>query len=203
MPEQELKRDIPTVLLKFFASRLPDQSSQWASAMLAELEALPDCRERMVWAVSGSWGLARIWLEASLRSIFFDPVKPWSVTLIAAYHAIFCCVLLYVIVSQIPRITSSWTEAFFPILFMVFAAIIPGVIALGLWILDDSARYFAILFSLLHGLGNYALISTGRLPCSARPVGRIGIDVLIMGILVLPSIRNVFRPPPIVLSLNS
>src|SRR5581483_4291885 len=120
MPEQELKRDISTILLKFFASRLPDQSSQWARAMLAELEALPDRRERMAWAVSSSCGLARIWLEASLRSIFVDPVKPWSVILIAAYHAIFCFVLLYVIVSQIPRITSSWIEAFFPILFMVF-----------------------------------------------------------------------------------
>jgi hypothetical protein len=46
----------------------------------------------------------------------------------------------------------------------------------------------AIVFSLIHGLGDYALLSSGRLPWSARPVGRIGVDILIIGILVLPPI---------------
>src|SRR5215469_3357258 len=130
MSVQETKRDIPKALLSFFASRLPEQSSQWAIAMLAELEALTGTKERMDWAISGSWGLARIWLENSFRTLFFNPVKPLPVILISAYHATFCCVLLYVIVSQLPHVTSSWTEAFFPFLFMVFAATIPGVIAL-------------------------------------------------------------------------
>ena len=203
MPMPKTQQDLPAALLNFFGSRLPQDSTQWATAMLAELEALPDPKERMVWAISGSWGLVKIWFEGWLRSIFFDPVKPLPVILISAYHAIFCCVLLYVIVSQLPHLRSSWTEATFPILFMVFAAIIPGVIALGLWVLDDSARYLAIVFSLLHGLGNYALLSAGRLACTPRPVGRIGIDGLIIGILLLPSIRKAFRPPPVRLSLNS
>lgn len=203
MPAQELKRDIPKALLSFFASRLPHQSSQWATAILVELEALPDPRERMAWAISGSWGLARIWLEGSIRSIFFDPVKPLPVILISVYHGIFCCVLLCMIVSQLPHVTSSWIEAFFPVLFMFFAATIPGVIAVGLWVLDDSARYLTIVFSLLHGLGNYALLSTGRLPWTVRPLGRMVMDVLIIGILVLPPIRSTFRPPPIHLSLDS
>lgn len=202
MPVPQRKRDIPAVLLSFFASRVPDESSQWATAMLAELEALPDPKQRIGWAISGSWGLVKIWFEGWLRSIFLDPVKPLPVILIAAYHATFCCVLLYVILSQLSGITSSWTEAFFPTLFMICAAIIPGVIALGLWVLDDSARYLAIVFSLLHGLGDYALLSAGRLPWTARPVGRMVIDVLIMGILLLPSIRNAFRSPPIHLNLN-
>src|SRR5579884_1767923 len=197
MPAKEYKRDIAAVLLNFFASRVPDESSEWAAGMLAELEALPDPKERMGWAISGSWGLVRIRFERSVRSIFFEPVKPLPVTLIAAYHAIFCCALLCVVVSQLPHLRSSWTDAAFPILFMVFAAIIPGVVALGLWVLDDSARYFAIFFSLLHGLGNYALLSTGRLPWTTRPLARIGIDLLIVGILFLPSIRNAFRSPPI------
>jgi hypothetical protein len=203
MPGKEPKRDLPEVLLNLFASRVPDESSEWAGAMLAELEALPDPKERMGWAISASLGLVKIWFEGWLRRIFFDPLKPLPVILIAAYHAIFCCVLLGVIVNQLPHLRSSWTDAAFPILFMAFAAIIPGVIALGLWILDDSARYLAIVFSLLHGLGNYALLSTGRLPWTARPLGRIGLDVLIIGILMLPSIGNAFRPPPIHLSLNS
>jgi hypothetical protein len=203
MPVQKSKQAIPNELLSFFAKRLPDQLSEWAAAMLAELEALPDSRERMVWAVSGSWALARIWARSSLRSIVFDPVKPSPVILVSAYHAIFCCALLYVIASQLPYITSPWTEAFFPILFMFLVAIIPGVIALGLWVLDDSARYLAIVFSLMHGLGNYALLSNGRLPWSAWPVGRICVDILIIGILVSPPIRRAFRPPSIHLALHS
>lgn len=203
MRGKEPKQDLPEALLNFFASRVPDESSEWAGAMFAELQALPDPKERMGWAISASWGLVKIWFEGWLRRVFFDPVKPLPVILIAAYHAIFCCVLLCVIVIQLPQLRSSWTDAAFPILFMAFAAIIPGVIALGLWILDDSARYLAIVFSLLHGLGNYALLSTGRLPWTARPLGRIGLDVLIIGILIQPSIGNAFRPPPIHLTLNS
>ncbi|GEM_PF-3429941 len=203
MPVLPRKRDTAAFLLNFFASRSSGESSQWAAAMLGELEALLDPKERMGWAISCSLGLVKIWFKEWLRSIFFEPVKPLLVVLIAAYHAIFSCVLVYVIVSQLPRLRSPWTEAAFPVLFMVFAAIIPGVIALGLWILDDSARYFAIFFSLLHGLGNCALLATGRLQWTARPLVRIGIDILIMGILFLPSIRNAFRPPPIRLSLSN
>jgi hypothetical protein len=203
MPVQKSKPDIPNQLLSFFASRLPDRSSEWATAMLAELEALPDSRQRMAWAISGSWALARIWARSSLRNIVFDPVKPWPVMLASAYHAIFCCALLYVIARQLPHITSPWTEAFFPTLFMFLVAIIPGGIALGLWVFDDSARYLAIVFSLIRGLGNYALLSNGRLPWSAWPVGRIGVDILIIGILVSPPIRRAFRPPPIHLALHN
>ena len=202
MPMQP-KRDFPSELLSFFASRLPDQSSEWAAAMFAELKALPSSRERMAWAIGGSWALARIWARSSLRSIMFDPVKPLPVILASAYHAIFCSALLYVIASQLPHVTSPWTEAFFPILFMFLVALIPGVIALGLWVLDGAARYLAIVFSLIHGLGNYALLSNGRLPWSAWPVGRIGVDILIIGILVSPPIRRAFRPPPIYLALPS
>jgi hypothetical protein len=203
MPTQKSKRDIPETLLSFFVSRLPEESSQWASAMLAELKTLPAPRERVAWAINGSWGLAKIWLGVSLRRILFDPGKSVPVVLISTYHAIFCCVLLCVIASQIPRVSGPWTEAFFPVLFMLFVSIIPGVIAVGLWLLDDLARYLAIGFSLLHGLGNYALLSTGRIPWASRPVGRIGLDILIVGILILPHIRSAFRAPPIHLSLDS
>lgn len=202
MPLHISKRDIPTALLSFFSARLPDEARPWAAAMLAELEAVHDQRERMSWAVNGSWGLTKIWLAGSLRRLLFDPMRPLPVVLVCAYHAIFCCVLLYVIVSQLPRITSPWTEAFFPLLFVVLTAILPGVIALGLWVLDDSARYFAMFLSVVHGLGNYALLSTGRLPWTARPIGRIGLDVLILGILVSPPIKRAFRPPPINLNLD-
>lgn len=200
---QKSKRAIPNELLSFFAKRLPDQLSEWAAAMLAEIEALPDSRERIAWAISGSWALARIWARSSLRSIVFDPVKPSPVILASAYHAIFCCGLLYVIARQLPHITSPWTEAFFPILFMFLVAIIPGVIALGLWVLDDSARYLALVFSLIHGLGNYALLSNGRLPWSAWPVGRICVDILIIGILVSPPIGRAFKAPSVQLALHS
>lgn len=203
MPVKKSKRDVPRWLLSFFVSRLPDEARPWANAMLAELEALADPRERLTWAVSGSWGLAKIWFEGTSRKFFLNPIRPLPVVLICVYHAIFCCVLSYVIMTQIPHIKSPWTEAFFPLLFMLFVAAIPGVIAFGLWVLDDSARYLAIFFSLLHGLTNYALLSTGRLPWAPRPVGRIGLDVLILVILVSPPIKRAFKPPPIYLGLHS
>jgi hypothetical protein len=202
MSVQKFKRDIPEKLLTLFASRLPDQFNHWAAAMLAELESLSDPRERMTWAVSGSWGLTKIWMEGSLRRLLIDPVRPFAVVLVSAYHAIFCTVLMYVILTQIPSVRSPWTEAFFPLLFMLFIAIIPGVIALGLWVLDDSARYFAICFSVVHGLGHYALLSTGRMPWTGRLAGRIGLDLLMAGVLVSPTIRQAFRPPPIQLHLD-
>lgn len=202
MALMKFKRDIPSALFTFFLSRLPEEARPWASAMMAEMKVIPD-GERLTWAVSGSWGLAKIWLYSTLRGWLSEDGKPLSIVLVSAYHAIFSCVLLFVIVTQIPQITSPWTEALFPVLFMAFAAAIPGVIALGLWALDDSARYFAIGFSLLHGLGNYALISTGRLPYAVRPVGRIILDIVIIGVLLSPSVKRTFRPPPIHLTLES
>lgn len=198
----KFKRDVPSALFTFFRSRLPEEARPWASAMMAEMKVIPD-GERLTWALSGSWGLAKIWLYSTLRSRLCEDGKPLSIVLVSAYHAIFSCVLLFVIITQIPHITSLWTEALFPVLFVVFAAVIPGVIALGLWVLDDSARYLAIGFSLLHGLGNYALISTGRLPYAVRPVGRIILDFVIVGILLSPAVKRAFRPPPIQLTLES
>lgn len=203
MLSNNTKRDIPSAILNFFAAHLPIEARLWAKAILAELETIPNSRERLVWALSGSWGLGKIWLSHTVREFFLCDGRPLAVVIICAYHAIFCGALLYVIVSQIPRITSPWLDALFPALFMLFAAIIPGVIALGLWVLDDSARYLAIFFAMLHGLGNYALLLTGRLPWAARPIGRIGLDILIVGILVSPPIKRAFKPPSIHLGLNS
>jgi hypothetical protein len=193
MPLRKQRSNLPIALLDFFARRLPGEAKPWAEAMLGELGAVSSRWERLVWALSGSWGLSKIWLRASLRIPRPEGARPLPVTLISFYHALFSCVILAVLIRQLPLIRTPWQEAFVPLLIAFFAAVIPGVIALGLWVLDDAARYMAIFFSFLHALGNYAWISSRHVPGKLLPVGRIVLDIAIIAFLLLPSTKRAFR----------
>ena len=200
--QKNIKQDLPIWLLGWFAQRLPPEQQIWADALLGELAQIPGIWERLIWTVSGICGLGKIWMRTRLENVF-DGDRPLAVTLIALYHAILSCIIVAVLVWQLPRMRTPWTEAFFPVLMSLFVALIPGVIALGLWVLDDAARLMAIILSLLHALGNGALISTHHLGWTGRPVGRIVLDLVMIGILLLPSIRGAFRPLPVDLRLRS
>ncbi|MGC2741789.1 MAG: hypothetical protein WA672_01280 [Candidatus Angelobacter sp.] len=196
-------QDFPIVLLSFFAKRLPLEEKLWGEAMLGELAAISGFRKRLAWALSGGWGLGRIRMRSVLGMRRQENVRPLAVTLIALYHGIFSCAILAMLVWQIPVITEPWKAAIFPLLFAFFVALVPGVIAIGLWLLDDAARLMAMLFSLLHALANYAYLSTLRPGSKLMPSSRIVLDLLMITVLLLPSIRRSFRPERMELGLRS
>jgi hypothetical protein len=201
---KNIKQDFPIALLSFFAARLPSKEKLWAQAMLAELAQIHNPSKRLIWALSGSWGLGKIWARALRRTPQpEDESRPLAVTLIALYHALFSFVILGVLIWQLPRVKAPRLEACIPVLIDFFIALIPCVIAVGLWVLDDVARFLAMLLSLLHALGNCALISTRHLGWELRPVSRIALDIVIIGVLSLPAMRRAFRPPKVELKLRS
>jgi len=196
-------QDFPIVLLSFFVKGLPQEEKLWGEAMLGELAAISGFQKRLAWALSGGWGLSKI----RMRSILGvrrqeNALRPLAVTLIALYHGIFSCVILAMLVWQLPLIREPWRGAIFPVLFAFFVALVPGVIAVGLWLLDDAARLMAMLFSLLHALANYGYLSTLQLGWKPLPSGRIVLDVLMITVLLLPSIRRSFRPERMELGLR-
>jgi len=201
---KNIKQNFPIALLSFFAQRLPSGERPWAEAMLGELTEIQNPWNRLIWAVSGSWGLAKIWTRGLLRGPRpDDEIRPLAVSLIALYHAVFSCVILSVLIWQLPSVKPPRMEACFPVLIAFFLALIPGVIAVGLWVLDDVARFLAMMLSLLHALGNCALISTRHMGWEPLPVSRIVLDIVMIGVLLLPAMRRAFRPPAVELKLRS
>lgn len=204
MLRKKSKQDLPTWLLDWFSRRVPSKEKLWADAMLCELASVRGSWNRLIWALSGCRGLCKIWIRAHF---FAAPVdgeegRPLAVTFIALYHTVFSGVILAVLAWHVPFI-KAWTEAFFPLLIAFFVALIPAVISLGLWVLDDSARLVAMFFSLLHALGNCAWISAQHLGWRPLPIARVALDLLMIGIFLLPSVRNAFRPPRTELRLRS
>lgn len=200
--QKNIQHDLPIWLLGRLARRLPPEEQVWADALLGELAQIRGTWERLAWMVSGICGLGKIWMRLRLARVF-DGGRPPALTLIALYHAILSGIIVAVLLWQLPRIRTPWTEAFFPVLICLFLALLPGVIALGLWVLDEAARFMAIFFALLHALGNFALISTHHFGWTVRPVGRIALDLVVIGVLLLPSVRNAFTPLHVDLKLRS
>jgi hypothetical protein len=203
MQWKNFEHRIPTAILGFFTRRLPGEERPWAEAMLSEVEAIAGDREKLVWALSGSWGLSRIWFRTVFLGLRMEERRPAALVLIAVYHAVFSCVVLTVLIRQLPLIKAPFSEALCPLLLAFFVALLPAAIAVGIWLLDEAARWWAIVFSLVHGLGNYAWMSSLNLGWQPLPTARIVLDVVMICVLLLPSTRRAFRPPQIELGLGN
>jgi hypothetical protein len=81
-------------------------------------------------------------------------------------------------------------DALFPVAFCLLPALIPAVIALGLWTLDSAARIAGMLFALIHVLITVAWMS--RLPEAKWffPSLRIALDCLILTSLLRSAVSS-------------
>jgi len=120
--------------------------------------------------------------------------RPVAVTLSSVYYAGFSVVLISMLLWQIASggIHERWTDAVFPVAFCFVLAVIPGVVALGLWTLDGGARIGSIVFALLHLIVTMAFLSKvsgGHIV----PYVRIGVDCLLVAIMFRPDVRRAFQ----------
>jgi len=119
--------------------------------------------------------------------------RPLDVTLSSIYYAGFSVVLISILLWQIASggIHEHWTDAVFPVAFCFVLAIIPGVVALGLWTLDGAARIGSIVFALLHLLVTLAFLSKLS-GIHVLASARILLDCLLIAVMFRPEVRKAF-----------
>lgn len=187
---------------RFFECMLPPELKMWADAMYAELDSIEDPQARLRWTCGCIWALAKTAMRRSLVNLGNE--RPWPVTLIAIYFAGFCCELVAVLGSQLigHKIHGSWGEAAFPVAFCFMLVLLPGVIAAGLWLLDNAARIMCVFFALAHALLNWAWMSQPSVGYRSITLLRIAADILTILLLCHPAVRRAFRQQRIELRLG-
>lgn len=118
--------------------------------------------------------------------------RPFGVTAIAIYHALFSVVLVGTLVWQgfTHHPSDGWLYAAPVIAMMLFLALVPAVICVGLWLMDNGARVGCLIFTLLHMLSTIAYLQ--HAPALWRPWARLALDAVIVVVLMLPRIRRSF-----------
>ncbi len=119
--------------------------------------------------------------------------RPGEVTAIAVYHALFTAVLVATLAWQAIQHAPirGWKDAAPVLAMMLFISLIPAVICVGLWLMDNGARLACLIFTLLHMMITIAYLR--RAAVVWRPCGRIAIDAGIVVVLMLPRIRRAFE----------
>jgi len=180
-------------VLKFLAENMRPELKPWAEAMRAELDFIEGRFAPLAWTFGSVWALfkavASAWLVGAGRE------RPWAVRFVAMYFAAFSCELAGVIAWQViaGKIHGPWQESIFPLLFCFLMALLPVVIATGLWLLDDAARLMAIFFAVLHAVVNWAWMSNPEVHRPIIPSLRIAMDVLAIFLMSQPAVRGAFR----------
>jgi hypothetical protein len=130
--------------------------------------------------------------------------RPLDVGLIALYYAAFSAVLLAILLWQwaAGHIHASWQEKIIVLPFCFLLALLPGVLSLGLWMLDNAARIAAILFALLHAIAEIAFLSNLHIPSRAFTLFRIAVDIAIVCCLCRTGVRRAFKWQPAELRLR-
>jgi cytochrome c biogenesis factor len=130
--------------------------------------------------------------------------RPIDVTLSAIYYAAFSAVLIAVLFWQLLAhgTQERWFNAVFPILFMLLLSLIPAVISLGLWTLDNAARIGSVMFAFLHIIVTSVYLTHVSGSRTFLPVLRIGLDLLIIVAMLRPGVRRAFRWEPAELRLG-
>lgn len=193
MNPEQISRHYAARLLIFLIKRMPPELKPWGEAMLAELVAVEGVTAPLFWALGSAWALVKVLGKQQVSDGI--TARPWAVTMVAAYYAAFSCELMVVLVSQLVthQIHESWRDAWFPVLFCFVLALLPAVIALGIWMLDSAARYMAMMFALLHAIVNWAWITQPFVYNRLMPGTRIFLDILVILLLACRPVRSAFK----------
>lgn len=130
--------------------------------------------------------------------------RPLDVTLICGYFVLLSAVLLGMILWALftHRIHSPWQDQIFvlPVCFLI--ALMPVVLALGLWVQDNAARLGGIVFVLLHTGTEIVWFTNPHIPSRAFTVFRIALNLAIIFCLSRPGVRRAFRWKPVGIELR-
>jgi hypothetical protein len=184
---------VSAAILRFLAESMPPELRPWAEAMRAETDFIEGTFAPLTWTVGSVWALFKA--AASARLVDAGRERPWAVRFVAVYYAAFSCELAAAIAWQVVagKIHGPWQESIFPLLFCFLLVLLPAVIAIGLWLLDDAARWMAIFFAVLHAVVNCAWISNPEVHRSIMPSFRIAMDVSAIFLMNRPAVRGAFR----------
>jgi hypothetical protein len=121
--------------------------------------------------------------------------RPLDVVLAVVYCAGFSAALVGMLAVQIigGHIHGTWREKAVVLPMAFLLAIIPGGLALGLWLLDNAARLTAIFFTLLHAIAEVAFLGQPQVPWRAFTIPRIVMDGLIIACLCRSHVRKIFK----------
>lgn len=202
MPFSFFSERISSAAWRALEHAAPTELKPWADAMHAELDAIEAPSVRLRWTCGCMWALAKTIARQHVMKLGNE--RPWPVTLIAIYFAGFCCELVAVLGSQLVghKIHASWSEAAFPVAFCFMLALLPGVIAAGLWLLDNAARLMGIFFALAHSLLNWAWMNQPSVGYRTITLLRIVADILTLLLLCHPAVRRAFQQQRIELRLG-
>lgn len=130
--------------------------------------------------------------------------RPLPVRLIAGYFWLFSAVIFGVLFWQMAthQIHGAWAEKVIVLAGCFLLALLPGVLGVGLWLLDNAARIGAIIFALLHAISEAAFLSHVHIPSRAFTWFRILLDAAIIMALVSPQIRAAFMWKPAEFSIR-
>ena len=120
--------------------------------------------------------------------------RPWEVVFTALYYVTFSLTWIAILIWQLAtqQIHERWTDAFFPLLFAFTVSLLPAVISLGLWTMDNAARLASVLFAVAHAGITVAYIMR---PHPARwflPQIHIALDVLVVACMCRPTVIRAF-----------
>ena len=194
---------ISQAILCFLIRKLPLELKDWGEAMRAELHTIEDAKARFRWTCGCLWALVKTVAVQGVAKVL--NARPRAVALIAAYYAAFCIELVAVLSWQLigHKIHGSWQEAAFPVAFCFLLALLPGVIAIGLWLFDDAARIMAIIFALAHALLNWAWMNQPLVGYRMLTSIRIALDILAILLLTRPAVKRIFHQQRIELHLRA
>ncbi len=119
--------------------------------------------------------------------------RSFEVTAIALYHALFSAALVGALVWQAltHHPSAGWLDAAPVIAMMLFLSLVPAVICVGLWLMDNGARIGCLMFTVLHMMSTIAYLH--QAPALWRPWARLALDGVIIVVLMLPRVRRVFE----------
>ncbi len=146
MQEKSSRNRAPGVVK--FASVISPERRKWWRAMLAETEHIDGRLDRWLWRAGIGVALLRLVLRKATTD---DVCRPFELTATAFYLAGFSTYIFTHLVTELlfAGVREPWYESCLPIALCFWLAIIPLLIAIGLWVCDDLARKCVIGFAAL------------------------------------------------------
>jgi len=131
----------------FLDRLLGGANANWFRAMRTETKHIDSSTGRLLW----NTGIVVAILRCATRKMATDNGRiPLELTATALYLVGFSVYIISHLAAEIIHsgIREPWAEAWFPIVVSFWMAIIPSVVAIGIWLCDDLARKLAVAFAL-------------------------------------------------------
>lgn len=187
----EIPSAISSAILRMCVTLAAEPRAEWARAMVAESQAIDGSAGQLAWSFGCLFAIIRAHISTLPKRA---AERPLIVNAACLYWAGFSAYLIGKIAFQIFtfRIHESWTDAIMPVVLMLALSAFPAVVALGLWLLDDSARVLCMVFCFVHGMSCAAWMSTPGVH-AAVPAGRVAVDIVIIVGMNAGTVRRAFR----------